>query len=116
MDLEPWLNGIRAEHRDVAARLIELIRQAGPEFEEAIKWKTPCFSAGGALRCFVADYPKHVHLGFFNGASIKSNSDLLEGSGKQMRHVKVVELNDELERRLTEMVRESASLPADASG
>lgn len=115
-DFEPCLANVRDEHRDLAARLIELVRDAGPGFDEDIKWGNPCFSIDGALRCYVADYPKHVHLGLFNGASFQGHPDLLEGTGKRLRHVKMTELSTELERRLAEIVRESASLPRSASG
>ena len=115
-DFETWLAKVDPARRVLAAKVIELIRTAGPEFEEAIKWGNPTFSVGGALRCYVATYPKHVHLGLFNGASIRGNHELIEGTGKRLRHVKLTAVTLELEARLREIVRESGSLPADASG
>ena len=114
-DFGPWLTNVREEHRELASNLIELVRQAGPKFDEAIKWGNPCFAVDGALRCYVADYPKHVHLGLYNGASINVNGDLIEGTGKRLRHVKLTELTTELKNRLREIVMESASLPASTS-
>jgi hypothetical protein len=115
-DFAKWLADVDSARRDLAGRVIELIRTAGPEFEEAIKWGNPTFAVDGALRCYVATYPEYVHLGLFNGASLRGNLDLVEGTGKRMRHVKLTGVTPDLEARLQEMVRESASLAADASG
>ena len=36
----------------------------------------------------------YVNLGFFHGSSLKDSDNLLEGTGKKMRHVKVRSLKE----------------------
>jgi hypothetical protein len=39
--------------------------------------------------CYVLPYKAHVNLGFFRGAGLPDPSGLQEGTGAQMRHVKI---------------------------
>ena len=38
---------------------------------------------------YIALHSKHVNLGFYRGATLKNRAELLEGSGKKLRHVKI---------------------------
>lgn len=44
--------------------------------------------------CHVAVYSKHVNLGFNYGASLPDPDEILIGSGKQVRHIKVASVDD----------------------
>lgn len=39
--------------------------------------------------CYLAPFKKHLNLGFFYGADLPDPQDLLEGKGKQLRHIKI---------------------------
>ena len=39
--------------------------------------------------CYLGIYQNHVNLGFYYGAELVDPEDLLEGTGKKLRHVKV---------------------------
>ncbi len=38
---------------------------------------------------YIAPFKNHVNLGFYHGALAKDSSGLLEGTGKNLRHVKI---------------------------
>jgi hypothetical protein len=42
--------------------------------------------------CYVALYKARLNLGFYYGADLPDPENLLEGSGKAMRHIKISEL------------------------
>lgn len=44
--------------------------------------------------CYIAPFKKHVNLGFFYGADLDDPENLLEGSGKELRHSKLRSLDD----------------------
>jgi hypothetical protein len=44
--------------------------------------------------CHIAVYPRHVNLGFNRGAELDDPEELLIGSGKIIRHLKVAEPHD----------------------
>lgn len=39
--------------------------------------------------CYLAPFKKHLNLGFFYGADLPDPQNLLEGAGKDLRHVKI---------------------------
>src|SRR5258708_25913779 len=38
---------------------------------------------------YIAVYPKHINLGFHRGTTMDDPEGILEGSGKQMRHISI---------------------------
>lgn len=44
--------------------------------------------------CYIAPYKKHVNLGFYYGVDLDDTKGLLEGSGKELRHIKLRSLED----------------------
>ena len=56
----------------------------------------------------VAPHAKWVNIQFHQVASLDDVSDLLEGSGKSMRHVKVNSKKD-LSRRLAPLIKQAAT-------
>ena len=105
---DKWLGDrVPPQHHELACELYELARAAFPRFEESIKWGNPCFSSGGTIRCYIMAHTNHVNLGFFKGTSLTNRHGLLEGTGKELRHVKVAALTPELAEQLTELVAEA---------
>jgi hypothetical protein len=43
---------------------------------------------------YIAPFKNHVNLGFYYGVELPDPHQLLEGTGKKLRHVKVRSLND----------------------
>lgn len=39
--------------------------------------------------CYIAPMKNHVNLGFYYGADLDDPSEILEGTGKNLRHVKI---------------------------
>jgi len=39
--------------------------------------------------CYLAPFKKHLNLGFFYGADLPDPQNLLEGAGKELRHIKI---------------------------
>jgi len=44
--------------------------------------------------CYIMPHKSWVNLGFYQGASLSDPNTLLEGTGKNMRHVKIRSLDD----------------------
>ncbi|MEX0761770.1 MAG: DUF1801 domain-containing protein [Dehalococcoidia bacterium] len=105
-----WVADLDPAHRVIAQGLRNMLLEVEPNFQEAIKWGQPTFTAGGAARCYIADQDNYVHLGFYNGASLSDPHGLIDGTGKRMRHIKVHNLDEDLVEKLRAYVRESLSV------
>ena len=94
---EDWLE----EQPNKSHQLIRDIRDAiiasGHDFQEGIKWGSPCYWLPEISRrtiCWIQPHKDYVRLGFFNGATMPDPENLLEGTGKKLRHIKVHNLTD----------------------
>lgn len=75
--------------KDVVAAVRRLVEKTVPAAVEAINpWGIPVFEVNGTL-CFLMVGKQHVSLGFAQGTSLADPAKLLEGSGKNVRHVKL---------------------------
>ena len=66
------------------------------------------YSFTGRLKesfCHVAVYPKRVNLGLNRGAELPDPRGILEGTGKQVRHVTIRELSELENPYLTRLLR-----------
>ena len=91
---EKWLEGVRDDHVDLARLLRSLVMEAEPDIEESLKWGSPSFVKGGGLRMYIADQRNYMHLGFYNGVKLTNADGLVEGTGKNLRHIKVRAIGD----------------------
>ena len=108
--LSKWLEVVRPEHRDLLARLHELLMSVEPQFTISLKWRNPAYSLDGQTFLYLADQAEYVHLGFYNGAQFDDPLGMVEGTGKRLRHFKVASLDAEIEPKLRQTV--AASLAA----
>ena len=56
---------------------------------------------------YIALHSKHVNLGFYRGAALKDRGRLLEGSGKKLRHVKLLDAASARNPAITALLREA---------
>lgn len=75
-------------------RVREIILSVDDRIEETIKWQSPTFMYKGNIASYFMNAKKHVSLMFHKGASIKDNSGLLEGDGKEGRTAKFYGMED----------------------
>lgn len=94
---------------DTLTRLVALVRAAVPSHDELVVHGAPWFCIDGEPFCYVVGYTKHVNLGFCEGTRLADPDGLLEGKGKQMRHVKLAPGRIVPESALKRLVAESAT-------
>ena len=73
----------------IAQRWFEVMRDCGDDVRELLHDGAPTACVGDAAFAYVNAFKAHVNVGFFRGAEIADPEDLLEGTGKFMRHVKL---------------------------
>ena len=81
------------QHRLIMERLRELIHKEVPSAVESFKWGRPVFSSDTDF-AYLKTAKSYVTLGFFKFDKIKNDTHLLEGTGKDMRHIKIKRLDD----------------------
>lgn len=79
---------------DALRRLVqpwfEELRGCGADVHECLHDGYPTACAGDAVFAYVGAFRAHANLGFFHGATLDDPAGLLQGTGKRMRHVKLL--------------------------
>jgi hypothetical protein len=104
------LQATNTKTKPVADALYALVLRAHPE-AYLLAWpKQRIVSFGFGPKkmsqhyAYIGIQAKHVNLGFYMGASLKDGAKLLEGTGKNLRHVKVHTLEEANATALGELV------------
>jgi hypothetical protein len=73
----------------VAEGLRRLVKKSVSGSTESLNpWRIPTFESNGPM-CFFMVGKNHVTFGFLRGTSLPDPEKLLEGMGKNLRHVKL---------------------------
>lgn len=88
-EVEAWFAAPDHELRRMAQPWFERLRGCGEDVREVLHDGYPTACVGDAAFAYVGAFNTHVNVGFFRGAELDDPADLLEGSGKRMRHVKL---------------------------
>jgi hypothetical protein len=87
--IEAWMKAHPGELGDIARRWFEVMRNCGDDVREVLHDGHPTTCVDDAGFGYVNAFKDHVNVGFFRGAGIPDPQNLLEGTGKFMRHVKL---------------------------
>src|SRR5215831_18974722 len=87
--IEVWMYEHSGELGAIAQRRFEVMRDCGDDVRELLHDGHPTACVGDVAFAYVNAFKAHVNVGFFRGAEIADPEDLLEGTGKFMRHVKL---------------------------
>jgi hypothetical protein len=87
--VEAWFGDGQDELRRMARSWFEVMRACGSDVRVLLHDGHPTVCVDDAAFGYVNAFRWHVNIGFFHGADLPDPSGMLEGSGKDMRHVKV---------------------------
>ena len=87
--IDAWLRAQRDDLRPFVETWFARMRQCGPDVRELMHDGCPTACVGDAAFGYVNAFRDHVNVGFFFGALLSDPARLLEGTGKNGRHVKL---------------------------
>jgi hypothetical protein len=108
-ECDAWFANVPASQLEQLRAVRALIKSLGAEIVEEFKWSRPCYSNERGIFCYLQSTKKHATLGFQRGASLEDPTSLLEGTGKDMRHVKLPSGAVAVSPALVALLRQAAS-------
>ena len=87
--ISAWMKEHSGELGAIARHWFDVIRDCGDDVRELLHDGHPTACVTDAAFAYVNAFKAHVNVGFFRGAELLDPVDLLEGTGKYMRHVKL---------------------------
>ncbi|HKJ69869.1 MAG TPA: DUF1801 domain-containing protein [bacterium] len=108
-EITEMIDGWVEPHREIGYKLRSIILEIDERITESIKWRSPVFTCQKNL-CSIMPHSDHVNLRFFNGVGLSDPHEVLEGTGKSMRHLKIQDIEDIEENVIADLLREAVSL------
>lgn len=88
-------------HKELLLRLRSLVL-SNSQLKEEFKWGMPVYTINGKDICYIKATKNGANIGFTKGSMLSDASNILEGSGKEMRHIKISNL-EALKKASTEI-------------
>jgi hypothetical protein len=108
--IDAYLQPKSSELKKLANELRRAVRKTVPESREAVNaWGVPTFDFYGPF-CILMAGKNHITLGFTRGTSLDDPAGLLEGTGKNLRHVKVKTAEQLRDANLRQLILDAAAL------
>ncbi len=96
--------------REITDNLRQLMKKTVPKSRELLNpWGIPTFEWRGAIG-YVMVGKKHVTFGFARGSELPDPAKLLEGTGKNLRHVKLRDKAQLIDANLRDLILSAVSL------
>lgn len=97
----------------IARRLREIVTDVDPDFVEVVRLGDPAATYGVGPKkmsegyAYIMPQSKWVNLGFYKGAVLPDPENIMEGTGKQLRHVKVRSMDDAANPAIRDLLKEA---------
>ena len=95
--------------RSAAQRIREIILDPDIGLEEGLKWNWPTYFDDSNV-CSIMCHKDHINLQFFRGADLEDPENILEGTGKSMRHIKIYKTDEVDSEVIGRYLKEAAGL------
>jgi hypothetical protein len=91
----------------LVSKLRELAFDVSNASREDIKWNALCLFKGERAFVGIIPYKKYVSVIFDQGSQLFDPNKILEGKGKQMRHIKIYQEQDINDKNIADFIKES---------
>lgn len=110
----PYMKDDNPALRKVVRALRSFVKRTIPGTKETVNaWGIPTFESKDPF-CFYMVGKNHLTFGFHCGTSLEDPEGLLEGTGKNIRHVKLRAVEDLEQKGLKKLVQAAARLKGKA--
>jgi hypothetical protein len=87
--IDAWFHERPAELGSIARKWFARMRRCGDDVRELLHDGCPVACVADVPFAYVNVFRRHVNVGFFNRVALADPAGLLQGTGKNMRHVKL---------------------------
>lgn len=87
--IDAWMKAHSDALGAIARHWFDVMRERGEDVRELLHDGHPTACVADAAFAYVNVFTAHVNVGLFRGAELGDPAQLLEGTGKTMRHVKL---------------------------
>ena len=108
-EVEKYFNKFDKPQQELARQIRALVKAASPELAESLKWGQPIYACRGNV-CYISVKANYINLGFYRGSELSGSDITIEGTGKNLRHVKIRNNSPLKTEALTKLVQAAVKL------
>ena len=105
-ETDKYIEKLNNPQKEIFQSLRKIILTKFPGIKEGMKWGVPAF---GEDAFYIVALRNHVNLGFNYGAELPDPYNLLEGTGKLFRHIKIKSVEQLSNKELITLLRYSTT-------
>ncbi len=94
------------KNKKLITKVPKVISDVAPKIETIVKWGQGCWTEGKNHKVFIHCEPFHIQLGFYTGSKLEDPKNLLQGTGKFVKHVKIFSSEDINETAFKNLIRQ----------
>lgn len=104
-EVDTYISESSENFRPILEEIRRIFHAEIPDIIESYKWSRPIFGVQKDI-AYIKEFKQYVTLGFYKASNITSNTELLEGTGKDMRHIKIRSIKEIDETILKKWIKE----------
>ncbi|UCB59408.1 MAG: DUF1801 domain-containing protein [Thermoplasmatales archaeon] len=105
--VDKYINKQKSPQKEICQKLRSIINKTYPGITEEMRGGIPCYGYTKKDPCgkyYIAALKDHVNLGFTLKGLTKKDQELLEGTGKTMKHIKVYSIEEMDEKKIVYLI------------
>jgi hypothetical protein len=106
-EYQEFIAALNPEKQAVIRAIRDAVLTVSSDVSEGVKWNALCFFKGERAFVGLMPYKNYVSVIFDRGSEINDWSGVLEGNGKQMRHIKIRKLEDIAQKNVPQYILKS---------
>ena len=100
--IEEYIKKQKSPQKEICIYIRKLIHKTIPGVSEEMKWGVPVFAGG---KFYIGSFKNSVNLGFSIIGLDDAEIALFEGTGKTMRHKKIISLEGIKDKELIKLIK-----------
>ena len=100
-EVDSYIAKQKSPQKEIAEKLRQIILEFFPDIKEEMKFGVPWYEG----KYYIVALKDHVNLGFSLKGLSQKETELLEGSGKTMKHIKIRSLNEIDEKKIIQLLQ-----------
>ena len=92
----------KSPQKEILQKVRKIFHETLPNCNEKMAWGVPTFASG---KFYIAAMKNRVHMGFAITGLSEDEIGLFEGSGKTMRHIKILTLESIDENKIVKLIK-----------
>jgi len=109
-DFKKFVSVLEPDKKAIVHALRKAAQGVSTDIAEDIKWNALCFFKDDRAFIGIKPYKNYVSVIFDHGSEMTDELGVLEGSGKQMRHIKIHTLEEIKQKKVVQYIRNSHSV------